>query len=740
MMLRGARLLPFLHAYQMPPLVSGAVLCAAAMTLCVPAAQAQTPGTPVQEAQKTDASEEKTPRAHVTADELTHDKELDTITARGNVEVQYGAVILIADTVSYQPGKDLATASGNVVLTEEDGTTTFTDYAELSGDLKNGFTHAIRIILTDGSRSSASHAARSDGTSTTLEDAVYSPCDTCGDDPAIWQVKAARVTHDQNAKEIRYSHARIELFDVPVLYTPYLSHPDPSVKRKSGLLPSSWQSNNDLGSSFSLPWFQVIDDQQDITLTPTLTSKEGIVLGGQYRGVGQKAFLSVQGSITRDSKERIRNHISAKGLYAIDDTWRAGADINLTSDPTYLRRYRIGAPAFLESRGYLEGFNRRSYASLESFYFQNTGGPLKKGYEIPFVTPMGNLNYSSEPDHRGAWTTLDVSAASVNRTSGPKSQRASTSLGWHLPYIGPIGDSWRLDVNLHGDAWHVSDVPDKENVGHRYTGTIGRAIPEAILTWSLPLERQHVGWSEVLEPTIQGIVSPRGGNNRKVPNEDSLDFELDDINLFSANRFTGHDRAESGLRVNYGLRYTVYGSKLGIIDTLAGQTWRRHPDGLFSGTSGLNDTFSDYIGRLAIYPNPNFSAAWRVRLDRDNGTIQRNDFSTTIGPDILRTTFGYVSTQRPAIEDNTTGERKEFYTVASSRISRYWRAQVSGRWDMAQGGGPITTLGSLGYEDECVGLTLQAGRGYTHDRDYTGGTFIGLVLSLKTLGDYNTQP
>ncbi|AMW33898.1 hypothetical protein AY555_00495 [Haematospirillum jordaniae] len=719
-----------------PSFLSGMMVCATAIALCIPQqAWGQMSAPPPAESR----AEEQKPRAHVTADELIHDKNLDTVTARGNVEFQYGAVILIADTISYQPGKDLATASGNVVLTDEDGTTTFTDYAELTGDLKNGFTHAIKVVLADGSRSHAEQAVRREGTSTTLENAAYTPCDSCGDDPVIWQIKAVRVVHDQNAREVRYNHAWLELFDVPVLYTPYLSHPDPAVKRKSGFLVPSWKNDKDLGSAFSIPWFQVINDQQDITLTPTITSKEGIVLGSQYRVVGHKAALTATGSITRDSRERVRNHLSAKGIYAINDTWRAGADIDLASDPTYLRRYGFGAPAFLENRGYIEGFSRRSYAALESFYFQNTGAPLKKGYEIPFVTPLGSINYSTEPDSRGAWTTLDISAASVNRTSGPKSQRATTTLGWHLPYVGPAGDVWRLDTSLRGDVWRVADVPIKDNADHRYTGTIGRAVPEAALTWSLPLERTHEDWSEVLEPTIQGVISPRGGNNRKVPNEDSLDFELDDVNLFSTNRFTGYDRIEGGTRINYGVRYTAYGTRVGTIDTLAGQTWRQHPDGLFQETSGLHDTFSDYVGRLSVYPNNNFSTSWRFRLDRDNGEIRRNDFSTTIGPDVMRTTVGYVSTQRPAIEDNTAGERKEFYSGVSSRISQYWSSGVSGRWDVARNGGPIATRGQLAYEDECIGVTFQVGRRYTYDRDYTGGTFIGLVLSLKTLGDYNTQ-
>ncbi len=40
--------------------------------------------------------------------------------------------------------------------------------------------------------------------------------------------------------------------------------------------------------------------------------------------------------------------------------------------------------------------------------------------------------------------------------------------------------------------------------------------------------------------------------NTLIPNEDSLDFEFTDDNLFSLNRFPGIDRLEGGPRANVG--------------------------------------------------------------------------------------------------------------------------------------------------------------------------------------------
>ena len=106
-------------------------------------------------------------------------------------------------------------------------------------DLAEGFVRDIRVLLTDQSRLAAADAKRVAGNKTTFRRGVFSPCELCEDDPdraPLWQLKAQRVVHDQEDQTIRYYNAWMEMFGIPVIYTPYLEHPDPTVKRKSGFL------------------------------------------------------------------------------------------------------------------------------------------------------------------------------------------------------------------------------------------------------------------------------------------------------------------------------------------------------------------------------------------------------------------------------------------------------------------------------------------------------------------------
>jgi LPS-assembly protein len=168
------------------------------------------------------------------ADSLRYDRELGVIVATGNVEFSRGDHVLMADTVSYNEKSETVTASGKVTLVEPTGEVVFADYVELSGDLKEGMMRNLRVRLQDDSRLAAAGGRRSAGNRTELAKAVYSPCDLCRDRPdrpPLWQIKAARVVHDQEAQEIIYNDAVVEVFGVPIAFLPYLSTP---IRRSSG--------------------------------------------------------------------------------------------------------------------------------------------------------------------------------------------------------------------------------------------------------------------------------------------------------------------------------------------------------------------------------------------------------------------------------------------------------------------------------------------------------------------------
>ncbi|MEX0300383.1 MAG: LPS-assembly protein LptD, partial [Kordiimonas sp.] len=322
------------------------------------------------------------------ADQVTYDTENNTIKAVGRVHLNRDGYILDAGEVSYNETTGEIVASGAVVLITPSGDKIYSPRMELKDSLKNAFIEDVRLLMTDGSQVRAISGKKDDASGeTSLERAVYSPCKICEGEPGgnpLWQIKAVKVLHNKDKRRLYYTDAVLEVFGVPVLWTPKFSHPDPTVDKASGVLPLDIKTTRNLGFYLGVPYHWVINDSQDLTVTPIVTTKEGLALGAEYRqNVGFGEF-DLSGSITHgtllpnnpdildaaialeNNRKGIRGHIFSKGEFNHSKRWRSTYRFNWTSDDTYLRRYDISDADTLINEYRLEGFYDRSYLSLRT--------------------------------------------------------------------------------------------------------------------------------------------------------------------------------------------------------------------------------------------------------------------------------------------------------------------------------------------------------------------------------------
>lgn len=553
------------------------------------------------------------------ADEVDYNQELQTVTARGNVEIIREGRILLADTVSYDRSQDVLTASGNISITEPSGEVTFASYVELSGDFKDGIVHDIYVLLDENTRIAGSGARRSGGNFTEIAKAVYSPCKVCEDDSGsttpLWRIRAARVLHDAENKTVEYEDARLEMAGIPILYSPYFQHPDPTVKRQSGLLAPSFGSTSYVGQYFSQPYYWAIDKSKDMTFTPTYTTDEGPLLATEYRQRFDSGEMEIVGSITNDSDDDWQGHIDAEGRFDIDQTWRWGFDAEQASEKTYLSRYGFESPSELTSNLFTEGFRDASYTRVDAYYFQGLKSDDDRD-TTPIVLPHLQFHGQSAPAKYGSVTTFDLDGLSLTRNEGTNSHRLSAKAGWELPHVGSMGDVTKLSLSVRSDNYLVSDVErtDKEN----YSGYAGRLLPLAAIDWRMPFVSDQGQYQQIITPIAMAAWSPEWWQPDEIPNEDSQSFELDDINLFSHDRFGGLDRAEDGFRASYGLEWGIYGPQGGYTSAMFGQSYRANENDTFAEGSGLDEHLSDYVGRVTVAPNKYLDLTYRYRLSNDD--------------------------------------------------------------------------------------------------------------------------
>ena len=690
---------------------------------------------------ESDSRDKLTGDVVMAADEMVYDEDVDTVIASGHVEITQGERVLLADHVRYRRVEGTVTASGDVALLEPGGKVLFADFVELTDDLRNGVIRRLGMLLTDNSRVVANGARRADGTRTVMRKAVFSPCKICledGDRAPLWQIRANTAVHDQAAREMIYYDASLDLFGVPVAYTPYFRHPDPTVKRHSGFLSPRYRDSTAFGLEVTTPYYWNIAPHRDATFSPRFISEEGIVLAGEYRERMRSGQIEIDTSITHTDKvekghDELRGHLFANGAFHIDPIWQWGFDLERALDDTYLRRYDISTEDDLTTNLFAEGYRRRSFWSGDAYWFQGLG-KKDKDDQIPIVFPLLDATVVSEPNYGGGYVTADGNIMVLERLNGTDSRRISITGGWNRPFVSDSGHFFRLNASLRGDLYHADNPVDPvKPFGRTKTDVTGRVVPEIALKWRYPLVARVGATRQLVEPIVQAIASPYGGNSGDIPNEDSQRPEFDDTDLFSNNRFTGFDRVEGGPRVNYGVRLGHYDQGSERMTALFGQSARLKDDDTFDVGSGLDDRLSDYVGHIFVRPSSLMELAYRFRLDRSVFKTWSNEINLSAGPYWLRGELGYVGLEQQVKPSETTElSKRQVVLGATAKFLDYWTLSTGMRRDLEHRH-TIHWRAGLSYRDECFLIDTRLTRSFTRDRDIEPDTTLIWTIQFQNM-------
>jgi LPS-assembly protein len=681
------------------------------------------------------------------ADEVVYDVDRNIVRAQGHVEVDYGGRVMLADSVNYDQVHDKVTADGHVSVMAQNGDVAFADHVTLTDKMREGALSGFAALIGKSGRLVAASASREAGVETTAMNAAYTPCKICrerGDKTPLWSVKAYRVVYDEARHKIKFKDATLQLFGVPVFYTPYYSMSDPTVKHTTGILTPEVGSSSSIGYFIKVPFYAAFSDSADVTITPFATTRGGEVLEGEFRERWNNGGMWLQGSVANNPNGGIGGnvaqnyeHIFGSGDWDINRNWRTGYDVQLTSNDTYLKRYDISQLDRLVNDIFIEGISNRSRFALAGFYFQGLRA-TDNAAVIPFALPL--IEYTYQPDHRVLFgqTRLELSSVSLYRqdeTPGlPNAdQRVSGELRYRLPFVTENGQLITFQADVREDVYHIGHFAPGVAASSKF---VSRALPYVGLDWRWPLVSGGAhNTAFVVTPIIQAIWSPYGGNPASIPNEDTTSFEFGDDNLFSFDRLPGYDLMESGPRANVGVQADAYFPG-GSVEALLGEVLRLKPDPIFAPDSGLSGTVSDLVGRVSIKFPPYIDITHRIDLDKANGDIRRNEVYLT---GIFGRSSVQVSYLRLAAQPSQgLTAREEANGQVTLGLFNYWELFAAARRDLLAGQMLDSEFG-LGYEDECLGIAIAYRRRYTTDRDLPRSTAVLLRFSLKT-GDQPYEP
>jgi LPS-assembly protein len=693
-----------------------------------------------------------------TADQVNYDSDADTVTASGNVVLNRDGYSLAADAVIWNRKTGEVQAKGNMRSIGPNGDIAYGDSIALTDSLKDGLVENLLLVLADGGRLAAQSGTRSDG-AIDLDYAAYSPCavesaNGCPKNPS-WQVKAVKVHYNPVTKRVSYKGARIELFGLPVIPLPFLSHPAEATADSGFLVPNLRYTRNN-GAEIELPYYFRLAPNRDLIVSATAFSKVAPLFQTKFRTFEKKGALEIgaygtyssrisTASGTSSSARRVfRGYLDGAGKFQFDPNWSVSGSLRLVSDRTFLRRYGISDDDNLRSTLNAERIDSKSYFSLSGWAVQTLRVGERQGL-TPIALPAIDYRLRLDTPILGGKVQLQANSLAITRTQGQDTQRAFASARWDLRTITSLGQDVGFTVFGRGDVYHSSE--NSKTLTQVYRGDSGwqaRGIVAAVADVRWPFAGELFGGTQILTPRVQFVAAP-GVSNLRIPNEDSRSVDLEDSNLFALNRFPGYDRFEDNYRMTLGADWSFRGKDIAI-DSNMGQSFRlSNRATIFPDGTGLSEKVSDFVGRTEVRYKDIIKLNHRFRLDKDNLAIRRNEIDATIGTHGTYASIGYLKLNRnigPTIED--LADREEIRLAGRAKIARYWSIFGSAIVDLtgiredplstADGFTPVRHRLGIAYDDDCLSIGFTWRRDYQDTGDARRGNSYLFRLAFRNLG------
>ncbi len=689
---------------------------------------------------------------NLSADELSHDDQSQTVTASGHVEFIYNERVLKADRVIYHLVTEQVEADGDVVMMEQNGDVHFADRVEMSRDMKDGYVQALHSTLADGSRFGAVEGERIDGRYIIMKAATYTPCIPCKNNPdqnPLWMIRAKKVTHDTVLKSVAYNKAWLEVAGVPVLYVPYFSHPDGTIKQKSGFLTPVVKLDSQNGAGVLNRYYWAIDPTRDLTVGAQVFTKQAPRLTGEYRQRFDISEIEIDGSTTYSSRrekqnntivtvpESLRGHLFSKMRWDMDDQWRSGLNLEVASDSQYLRQYDISSKNVLENQIYAERFDGRDYASISAIAYQDIRTSDRRT-DQPNILPEAQARFYGAPAKIfGGRLMADTSFLGLERNDGGDDRtRLSGALSWQRRDVTSFGLVTTTDIMTRGDMYYAvnrggSSLTDKNKT---------RLFPLGNIMTSYPLAKPVApDLDMIVEPIMSITLVPRLDRQNDLPNEDSQDSQLDSSNVFNPNRFPGLDRVEDQSRATYGGRASLNWHDGRIAEIFLGQSRRFQNEGNnFPRNSGLAEQKSDYVGRIKYVDSDRFTLDYGFQLDQKsfNSTRHEIDNRIKLGKFNIDTRYLFAKTIEGV---GVIESREQIQSNIAYRLDEDWQARVGAQYDLGEDQGLRKSTFGIDYLGQCLTFSTTIERNLTKESTGDSGTEMMIRLGLKNLGEFQTS-
>ena len=672
------------------------------------------------------------------ADNVVVDQADGSLFATGNVELKQANNTLRADEVTYYRNQNKAIARGNVVHIDGDGTVTNATIMEIDTEFSHILAETIISNFTTGEWISADHADRIAGDRGIFDASRFTPCkcDFLNGERPLWDIKASQSVRNEKTQTITHYNMRMNVLNVPVGYLPFLSHPDWTVRRRSGVLTPSFIISSDLGFTPSIPYYQIIDETSDAEFTTYKYQYRGLGVKSRYRKLWDKAELNATvytANVETYKKNReLVGAVDATYASRIGNGWNIKANLRRASQDTFMRRYDFNDDTSLKSTVMATRTIDNRYYSVEASDRQSL---LASDKTLNEPTVLPSIFYEkTEKGWRGNQLfRTELSAVQLDNDQGHDMARWSGIFEVAEDFELPLGIA-NYEANITSNYYSIHTKPDSAATS---LGDISFVTPALSVGWRLPIAVVGANRTAIFEP--QARLAFIGGKDRTsaIPNRDASDYRIDEANLFLLNRYQGKDYILPGTRADIGVSATTNDNFFGDVSGFFGVSRR------LSGktSAGLNtdqgDKYSDYVASLTVNPANSLNLRWSGRLSSKDLTLNesKTSLSSALGTGSLSMTHNQLAKAYFASSDD---DREELSASYSQSLIGGWQFSATQLWDLSYGKTirkkSTAALSWNGGVQDCLYITINYEHDPVADRDVSAVDQLNFVIGFKNLG------
>ena len=549
-----------------------------------------------------------------------------------------------------------------------------------------------------------------------------------------WTIQASKMLHDNIKKTIYYDNAVIKVYNIPILYIPKLSHPDPTVERRSGFLPPTITDSKNLGTGLSLPYFFDLGIDKNFTLTSKIYVDENPLLLGEYHQAFMNSnFLADFGftegykKTTSTKKAGEKSHFFSKFVknFTGDDGSKKSFSLSIqdVSNDKYLKLYKIKSNLVDYNKDTLESHINFTHEKDDLFFGLNASvfETLKESYEdkYEYILPEITIDKNLFNDDKFGNLDLQTNISTYLYDTNKLKNFVVNNFDWSSKdiYLNS-GINTKILGNLRNINYEVKNVDEyKKDTTSELFGALG------ILS-KIILQKKQGNTDHLLTPKLLLRYAP--GSMR---NENS-GSRLTPSSAFNLNRLNNINNFETGISGTVGFDYKTTSNDKEFDFSLA-QVIKEAENNKMPDKSSLNEKASDLVGSATVKLTNNFSLNYEFALDQNYQDLNFNEFGANMNFGPIDFDFNYLQ------EKKHIGNQEYFGTKINIKNKDQGMFSFETKRNLITDSSDFYNL-SYEYINDCLRAGLVYRREFYNDSELEPENSLMFKITLTPFGSINS--